>query len=90
MLLNLTAYCDEPKRSKLELIQQTWAQILFLPAYSPDLNPEKMWRKLKEFVRRKEARSLPTLIGGHSPGFGSASQQEDAMNWFASCGYTFI
>jgi transposase len=47
----------------LELIQQVGAQVLFLPPYSPDLNPvEKMWSKLKEFLRSKEARSLPTLI----------------------------
>jgi len=32
--------------------------VLFLPAYSPDLNPiEKMWSKLKEFLRSAEARS---------------------------------
>ena len=47
----------------IELIQQVGAQVLFLPPYSPDLNPvEKMWGKLKEFLRSEEARSLPTLI----------------------------
>jgi transposase len=47
----------------LQLIEQVGAQVLFLPPYSPDLNPnEKMWSKLKEFLRSKEARSLPTLI----------------------------
>jgi hypothetical protein len=42
-----------PHRSAetLSLIQQLGAQVLFLPAYSPDLNPiEKMWSKLKEFL----------------------------------------
>ena len=44
----------------LQLIEQVGAQVLFLPPYSPDLNPiEKMWSKLKEFLRSKEARSLP-------------------------------
>ena len=47
----------------IQLIQQVGAQVLFLPPYSPDLNPvEKMWSKLKVFLRSKEARSLPTLI----------------------------
>ena len=42
----------------LSLIQQLGAEVLFLPAYSPDLNPiEKMWSKLKEFLRSAEARS---------------------------------
>jgi len=39
----------------IELIQQVGAQVIFLPPYSPDLNPvEKMWSKLKEFLRSKE------------------------------------
>ena len=74
----------------LELIQQTGAQILFLPAYSPDLNPiEKMWSKLKEFLRSKEARSLPTLIEAIALALERITPQ-DAMNWFASSGYSFI
>ena len=74
----------------LELIQQTGAQILFLPAYSPDLNPiEKMWSKLKKFLRSKEARSLPTLIEAIALALERTTPQ-DAMNWFASCGYSFI
>jgi transposase len=49
-----------PHRSAetLCLIQQLGVEVLFLPAYSPDLNPiEKMWSKLKEFLRSAEARS---------------------------------
>jgi len=47
----------------IELIQRVGAHVLFLAPYSPDLNPiEKMWSKLKEFLRSKEARSLPTLL----------------------------
>jgi transposase len=42
----------------LGLIQRLGANVLFLPAYSPDLNPiEKMWSKLKEFLRSAQARS---------------------------------
>lgn len=41
----------------LAAIRATGADALFLPPYSPDLNPiEKTWGKLKDFVRR-----LPTL-----------------------------
>src|SRR6516162_2096499 len=47
----------------IELIQQVGAQVLFLPPYSPDLKPvEKMWSKLRAFLRSTEARSHPTLI----------------------------
>jgi transposase len=35
-----------------ELAQQTNSKIIFLPAYSPDLNPiEKTWANLKSFLR---------------------------------------
>jgi transposase len=36
--------------------------LLFLPAYSPDLNPiEPVFAKLKAFLRRAEPRSRETL-----------------------------
>jgi transposase len=47
----------------LALITQAGAQVLFLPAYSPDLNPiEKMWSKVKTCLRSAEARTQETLI----------------------------
>lgn len=64
--------------------------MLFLPPYSPDLNPiEKMWSKLKECLRSAEARTEQQLLEA----IGSALTQvtaRDAINWFASCGYSFI
>ena len=74
----------------LSLIQQIGAAVLFLPAYSPDLNPtEKMWSKLKEILRSVEARSKPTLIEAIASALEPITVQ-DAINWFASCGYSFI
>ena len=72
------------------LIQQLGANVLFLPAYSPDLNPiEKMWSKLKESLRSAQARSQPALIQAIASALTAITPQ-DAMNWFASCGYSFI
>jgi integrase len=52
----------------LGLIQDRGAHVLFLPPYSPDLNPiEKMWSKLKEFLRSAEARTQPSLIQAIAP-----------------------
>ena len=74
----------------LSLIQQLGATVLFLPAYSPDLNPiEKMWSKLKEILRSVEARSKPSLIEAIASALEAITVQ-DAINWFASCGYSFI
>jgi transposase len=73
----------------LELIAAAGAQVLFLPAYSPDLNPiEKMWSKVKGHLRSAEARTLEELIAA----VGNALTQvtpKDALGWFVSCGYSF-
>jgi transposase len=46
---NLAPHKSEPT---LALIAQAGAGVLFLPAYSPDLNPiEKMWSKIKTLLR---------------------------------------
>jgi len=84
---NLTPHKNE---ETLDLIEQAGAQVLFLPAYSPDLNPiEKMWSKIKQLLRSAEARTHPYLF--HA--LASALQKvtpKDAAGWFASCGYSFI
>lgn len=42
-----------------EAIEKTGARLIYLPPYSPDLNPiEKMWSKIKNYLRRASARSL--------------------------------
>jgi transposase len=74
----------------LALIEQAGAQVYFLPAYSPDLNPiEKMWSKVKQLLRSAEARNLPDLHQAIAEALESVTIQ-DARSWFASCGYSFI
>lgn len=74
----------------LGLIEQVGASVAFLPAYSPDLNPiEKMWSKVKQFLRSAEARTRDTLTTAIAAALQSVTHQ-DAVNWFASCGYSFI
>lgn len=74
----------------LGLIEQVGASVAFLPAYSPDLNPiEKMWSKVKQFLRSAEARTREALTAAIAAALQSVTHQ-DAVNWFASCGYSFI
>ena len=74
----------------LSLIEQRGAQVLFLPAYSPDLNPiEKMWSKIKACLRSAQARTASALLVAIASALASITPQ-DAMNWFAHCGYSFI
>lgn len=45
-----------------ERIEACGASVLYLPPYSPDLNPiEKAWSKLKEGLRAAGARTAPAL-----------------------------
>jgi transposase len=83
---NLSPHKSDPT---LALITNAGAQVLFLPAYSPDLNPiEKMWSKVKSLLRGAEARTLADLITAIGQALAKVTAQ-DALGWFASCGYSF-
>ena len=46
----------------LERIRAAGAHVLFLPPYSPDLNPiELLWNKLKELLKSMGARTPQSL-----------------------------
>lgn len=70
------------------MIERAGATVEYLPPYSPDLNPiEKMWSKIKEFLRSAKARTSDALHTAIAAAFKTVSQN-DALSWFASCGYT--
>jgi transposase len=84
---NLAPHKSEPT---LALIRQKGAEVLFLPAYSPDLNPiEQMWSKVKNTLRSLEARTPDLLLVAIGKALAGITAQ-DALNWFAHCGYNFI
>ena len=73
----------------LALITEVGAAVLFLPAYSPDLNPiEKMWSKIKTLLRAAEARTPTELVATIGQALARITAQ-DALGWFTSCGYSF-
>lgn len=83
---NLSPHKSDPT---LALITQAGAQVLFLPACSPDLNPiEKMWSKVKGLLRGAEARTPADLITAIGQALARVTPQ-DALGWFVSCGYSF-
>ena len=70
-----------------KLVAARGASMLFLPAYSPDLNPiEKMWNKVKQILRGIKARTDEELFVGTGRALDLVSAA-DAEGWFASCGY---
>lgn len=70
-----------------ERLQQRGADVLYLPPYSPDLNPiEKAWAKLKQMLRATKARSSEIL----DQAITNALPQITANNataWFRLCNY---
>lgn len=74
----------------LKLIEAVGAEVRFLPAYSPDLNPiEKMWSKIKALLRSAEARTPQELDEAISQAFSKITAN-DAAGYFTSCGYSII
>ena len=73
----------------LKLIVEAGAQVLFLPAYSPDFNPiEMMWSKIKSFLRSAEARTVTDLVNAIGQALARITAK-DALGWFTYCGYNF-
>jgi transposase len=70
-----------------ELIIAAKARIIFLPAYSPDLSPiEKLWSKVKEYLRAAKARTKRKLYNAFRKACETVSLK-DIRGWFESCGY---
>jgi transposase len=71
----------------IEVIQSTGAEVWFLPPYSPDLNPiEKMWSKIKAYLRKIKARTKEELWQAIGAALKTVTAS-DAIGWFESCGY---
>lgn len=73
-----------------EAVERAGAEVWYLPPYSPDLNPiEKMWSKIKSFLRHAKARTQEDLWEAIGEAFQNITQS-DAEGWFYSCGYGHI
>jgi transposase len=71
----------------LEAIEARGAKVIFLPPYSPDLNPiEKCWSKIKTFLRAAKARTREALEKALKEALLLITTS-DAAAWFTSCGY---
>jgi transposase len=70
-----------------ELIEASSAKLIYLPPYSPDLNPiEKAWFKFKQFLRSAKARTQEALDLAITEALKTISP-ENAAGWFRHCGY---
>ena len=69
-----------------ETLEQAGMHLLYLPPYSPDLNPiEKLWSKVKAILRKLKARTPETLLAAIQLAF-SCVTSSDCLGWFRSSG----
>ena len=81
---NLPAH--KPKRVR-ELIEERGCELIYLPAYSPDLNPiEEAFSKVKDMLRRAGARTKEALVEVLGEALSAVSYQ-DARGYFEHAGY---
>jgi transposase len=70
-----------------EAIETTGAELRFLPPYSPDFNPiELAFSKVKTFLRKAAARSLPDLWDAIRDAI-DAITPSDCRSYFTATGY---
>jgi transposase len=70
------------------LIESVGAHLLYLPPYSPDLNPiEPAFSKLKQLMRSAAHRTRVALWADIQPMLDRITSS-DAMGFFRHCGYT--
>lgn len=80
--------CSIHKMEEIEeAIEARGAWVIFLPRYSPDLNPiENCWSKVKSILRSLKPRTMEELMDALAKAFSSVTLQ-NILGWFNHCGY---
>jgi transposase len=86
-----TVICDNLSSHKAtgaaEALEACGAKLVFLPPYSPDLNPiEKFYSRLKSLLRKAGRRTLEGLVSGIAEVAQTVTPRE-CSNYFKACGY---
>jgi len=81
---NLGAHRPQKVR---ELIEARGAELVFVPSYSPDLNPiEQAFSKIKNILRKLSARTHEALLEAMEEALCKVTPA-DAAGWFDHCDY---
>ncbi len=76
------------RQSIRELIESAGARLVFLPPYSPDLNPiELIFAKVKQLLRSLACRTRESLWESMQSVLDQVTST-DALNCYKHCGYT--
>ena len=81
---NLTSH---KVKGAIDPIIAAGASVLYLPPYSPDLNPiEMMWSKIKAYLRKTKARTRELLDDAIADALNLVTAP-DILSWFKEDGY---
>ena len=70
-----------------EVFADTKFHVVYLPPYSPDLNPiEEMWSKMKSILRKLKVRDVKKLPDAINFALNCVTPT-DCLHWFADCSY---
>lgn len=70
-----------------QILDASGIRYLYLPPYSPDLNPiEKMWSKIKAYLRKEKVRIVSGLPDAVEKAFSTVTPS-DCLGWFRACNY---
>ena len=84
MMDNLGAH--RPKRIR-ELIEARGGELVYVPSYSPEMNPiEQAFSKIKNILRKLGARTHEALLEAMEEALCKVTPAE-AAGWFGHCGY---
>jgi transposase len=83
---------SSPHKTKgvIEAIEAKDAYVIYIPTYSPDLNPiENMWSKVKAYLRKVKARTIDTLYSALKDALDSITTL-DIIGWFKEANYSVL
>jgi transposase len=70
-----------------EIVERAGCELIYLPPYSPDLNPiEKAWSKVKSILRSVTPKTTRQLYRAVGHALRRITRRE-CQNYFLSCGY---
>ena len=68
-----------------KIFEELKMNVIFLPPYSPDFNPiEKMWSKVKAYLRKYKERNISNLNNAINKSISTITFS-DCKGWFRSC-----
>lgn len=74
-------------KAAVDAVHAADSRVLYLPPYSPDLNPiEQVFSKIKNELRRRELRTIPALEDAFGQSLDWITEVE-MRNYFADAGY---